>query len=489
MPEKTNDKPQNTIDADAFEREVTTDLDEETPDKPRGMALHTRILIGLAVGVIAGLAVNKGFGGDHPRVVWIVDNFTQPIGQLFLRLLLMIVVPLVFSSLVVGVAGIGDIRKLGRVGLKSFGYCLVISAVSVVIGLTLANTIKPGKRIDPATSAALQQRYATEATKTVEAAKKSGVVASPLMQVVDTLVPSNPLASIAGVPPNPSTATSAGTPNMLHLMFFALIIGIAITLIPVRVTAPLLRGLEALYEITAKIIEMIMKFAPYAVACLLFNNTARFGLDLLQALGWFVVTVLLGLSIHMFGVYSLSVYFLSRLSPIDFFRRIKTVILTAFSTSSSNATLPTALKISEENLGVPQEINSFVLTVGATANQNGTALYEGVTVLFLAQLAGVDLSIGQQLMVVYLAILGGIGTAGVPSGSIPFIIGVLVTIGVNPALIAIILGVDRILDMCRTTLNVVGDITAATFVARSEGYELLKPHEPAIVHAGVALTE
>jgi DAACS family dicarboxylate/amino acid:cation (Na+ or H+) symporter len=490
MPEGKDEKPDRAkIDADAFEREVTTDLDEETPDKPKGLALHTRILIGLALGVIAGVSVNSAFGGDHPRVVWVIDNITQPIGQLFLRLLLMIVVPLVFSSLVVGVAGIGDIRKLGRVGLKSFAYCLVISAISVVIGLTLANTIKPGKRIDPATSAALQQRYATDATKNVEAAKKSGAVVSPLMQVVDTLVPSNPLASIAGVPSNPSTATSAGTPNMLHLMFFALVIGIAITLIPVSVTAPLLRGLEALYEITAKIIEMIMKFAPYAVACLLFNNTARFGLDLLQALGWFVVTVLLGLSLHMFGVYSLSVYFLSRLSPIDFFRRIKTVILTAFSTSSSNATLPTALRISEENLGVPQEINSFVLTVGATANQNGTALYEGVTVLFLAQLAGVDLSIGQQLMVVYLAILGGIGTAGVPSGSIPFIIGVLVTIGVNPALIAIILGVDRILDMCRTTLNVVGDITAATYVARSEGYELLKTHEPAIVHAGVAMPD
>lgn len=465
------------IDADAFEREVTTDLDEETPDRPKGLALHTRILIGLAVGVIAGVTVNYSFGGDHPRVAWIIDNITQPIGQLFLRLLLMIVVPLVFSSLVVGVAGIGDIRKLGRVGLKSFAYCLVISAISVVIGLTLANTIRPGKRIDPNTSAALQQRYATDATKTVEDAKKASTATpKPLMAVVETIVPKNPIAAVA-----------SENPNMLHLMFFALVIGIAITLIPVRITAPLLRGLEALYEITAKIIEMIMKFAPYAVACLLFNNTARFGLDLLQALGWFVVTVLFGLSIHMFGVYSLSVYFLSGLSPIDFFRRIKTVILTAFSTSSSNATLPTALRISEENLGVPQEINSFVLTVGATANQNGTALYEGVTVLFLAQLAGVDLSLGQQLMVVYLAILGGIGTAGVPSGSIPFIIGVLVTIGVNPALIAIILGVDRILDMCRTTLNVVGDITAATYVARSEGYELLKPHEPAIVHAGVAM--
>jgi DAACS family dicarboxylate/amino acid:cation (Na+ or H+) symporter len=476
MPDEKDEKPTLTkIDADAFEREVTTDLDEETPDKPKGLALHTRILIGLAVGVVAGVSVNFAFGGDHVRVAWVIDNITQPIGQLFLRLLLMIVIPLVFSSLVVGVAGIGDIRKLGRVGIKSFAYCLIISAISVVIGLTLANTIKPGKRIDPATSVALQDRFKTDATKTVEDAKKaSSATPKPLMAVVETIVPKNPVFAVAGE-----------NPNMLHLMFFALVIGIAITLIPVRITAPLLRGLEALYEITAKIIEMIMKFAPYAVACLLFNNTARFGLDLLQALGWFVVTVLLGLSLHMFGVYSLSVYFLSRLSPIDFFRRIKTVILTAFSTSSSNATLPTALKISEENLGVPQEINSFVLTVGATANQNGTALYEGVTVLFLAQLAGVDLTLGQQLMVVYLAILGGIGTAGVPSGSIPFIIGVLVTIGVNPALIAIILGVDRILDMCRTTLNVVGDITAATFVARSEGYELLRPHDPAIARAGV----
>src|ERR671926_707212 len=478
MPEE-NDKPKR-LERDAFEREIATDLDEGTPDKPKGIPLHTKILIGLAVGVLAGVSVNKLLGGDHPTVVWIVDNITQPVGQLFLRLLLMIVVPLVFASLVVGVAGNGDIRKLGRVGLKSFGYCLVISAISVAIGITLANTIKPGKRIDPNTSAALQQRYATDATKNVEAAKQaSSATPKPLMAVVETIVPKNPFYAIGG----------KEDPNMLHLMFFALIIGIAITLLPVTVTAPVLRVLEGLYEITAKIIEIIMKFAPYAVACLLFNNTARFGLDLLQALGWFVVTVLAGLGLHMFGVYSLSIYFLSRISPVEFFRRIKTVVLTAFSTSSSNATLPTALRVSEENLGVPQEINSFVLTVGATANQNGTALYEGVTVLFLAQLAGVELSLGQQLMVVYLAILGGIGTAGVPSGSIPFIIGVLVTIGVNPALIAIILGVDRLLDMCRTTLNVTGDITAATYVARSEGYELLKPHEPALVHAGVPIAD
>jgi DAACS family dicarboxylate/amino acid:cation (Na+ or H+) symporter len=265
---------------------------------------------------------------------------------------------------------------------------------------------------------------------------------------------------------------------MLQLMFFALVIGVAVTLLPKGVSAPLVRALEALFAAAAKVVDMVMKLAPYAVACLLFNNVARFGIDLLAALGWFMFTVLLGLSIHMIGVYSLSVKFLSRIPPLEFFRRVKTVMLTAFSTSSSNATLPTALRVSEENLGVPKEINSFVLTVGATANQNGTALYEGVTVLFLAQLAGVDLSLGQQLMVVYLAILGGIGTAGVPSGSIPFIILVLATVGVNPALIAIILGVDRILDMCRTTLNVVGDITAATYVARSEGFALLPDVNP-----------
>jgi len=178
-------------------------------------------------------------------------------------------------------------------------------------------------------------------------------------------------------------------------------------------------------------------------------------------------------------VYSLSVYFLSKINPLEFFRRVRTVIVTAFSTSSSNATLPTALRVGHENLGIPKEINSFVLTVGATANQNGTALYEGVTVLFIAQLAGIELTLGVQLMVVLYAIVGGIGTAGVPSGSIPFIIGILAMIGIDPALIAIILGVDRILDMCRTTLNVVGDLTAATFVAKSEGYELLKVNEEA----------
>jgi DAACS family dicarboxylate/amino acid:cation (Na+ or H+) symporter len=453
------------LEENAFEREMTTDLDDRTLDRPKGMPLHTRILIGLGVGLVAGVAVNLTLGGAHPRVAWVISNFTEPIGALFLRLLLMIVIPLVFSSLVVGVAGVGDVRKLGRIGLKSFGYTLALSAISVVIGLTLANTIRPGKRIDPATATQLEQRYGSAANSTVDAAKKaSAVTDSPLMQVVKTLVPSNPVNALA-----------PETPNMLHLMFFALMIGIAITLIPAERAGPLLRVLEGVYEVTAKLIALIMRVAPYAVACLIFSNIARFGLDLLQALFWFVITVLAGLTLHMFGVFSLSIFFLSRISPLEFFRRIETVILTAFSTSSSNATLPTAIRVAEENLGVPPAINRFVLTIGATANQNGTALYEGVTVLFLAQLAGVDLSLGQQLMVIYLAILGGVGTAGVPSGSIPFIVGVLASVNVNPLLIAIILGVDRILDMCRTTLNVVGDLTIATYVARSEGHELLKP--------------
>jgi DAACS family dicarboxylate/amino acid:cation (Na+ or H+) symporter len=459
------------IPADEYEQEFRTDLDDKTDDVPRGMALHTKILIGLAVGVIGGLAANWTLGGDHPNVVWLVTNITQPIGTVFLNLLLMIVVPLVFASLVVGVAGIGDIRKLGRIGLKSFAYCLVISGISVIIGLSLANTIRPGERISDEIKTQLKEKFSGGAVSAAEAQKKAAEAAksdSPLMQAVKTVVPSNVFNSISGT-----------SPNMLHIMFFALIVGIAITLLPAPVSRPFVDVMDSVFAITTKIIDIIMKFAPYAVACLLFNNIAQFGLDLLQSLAWFVVTVLLGLSIHFFGVYSLSIWFLSKINPIEFFKRIRTVIVTAFSTSSSNATLPTALRISNENLGVPKDINSFVLTVGATANQNGTALYEGVTVLFLAQLAGVELSLGVQLMVVYMAILGGIGTAGVPSGSIPFIIGILAMINIDPALIAIILGVDRILDMCRTTLNVVGDITAATFVARSEGYELLQAPENA----------
>jgi DAACS family dicarboxylate/amino acid:cation (Na+ or H+) symporter len=433
-----------------------------TPRTRNKFPLHRRIFIGLALGIAAGVGVNRLLGGEHPVVTWILANVTEPIGQLFLRVLLMTVIPLVFSSLVVGVAGLGDIRKLGRIGLKSFIYCAVVSAISVGIGLALVNTIQPGKRIDPATAAGLEERYGADAQRRVEETRKGSTSDSITLQVVKTLVPANPVTAIA-----------SETPNILHLMFFSLAFGVAMTLAGAERTATLRGTLEGLYAVSTKIIDLIMLAAPYAVACLLFNNTARFGLDLLAALGWFVATVILGLTLHMVGTYALSVWWLSRMTPLEFYRRTKTALLTAFSTSSSAATLPTTLRVAEENLNVPREISSFVLTVGATANQNGSALYEGVTVLFLAQLAGVDLSLGQQLTVAYLAILGSIGTAGVPSASIPFIVVVLAGIHVNPTLIAIILGVDRVLDMCRTTVNVAGDLTAATYVAKSEGATLL----------------
>jgi dicarboxylate/amino acid:cation (Na+ or H+) symporter, DAACS family len=441
-------------------------------EERRGIPLHTKILIGLVAGAVAGCALNAILGAGTPELTFVADHITNPIGQIFIRLLLLLVIPLVFSSLTLGVAGLGDLRSIGRIGVKSLIYTLVFSAISVVIGLTLANTIKPGKRISPEVAARLQAQYGKTASEQVQTAV-SGAKSTdtPLLKTVKTLIPTNIFYSV-----------SQSTPDMLGLMVFALFFGICLTMIGTERAAPLLAVLEAVFGATEAGIQIVMRIAPYCVFCLLFTMTAKFGFDLLVSLGWFVATVLLGLALHMFGVYSLSVALLSKINPIDFFRRIKTVMITAFSTSSSNATLPTALRVGEENLGVPREINSFVLTVGATANQNGTALYEGVTVLFLAQLAGIHLSLSTQLLVVVLAIIGGVGTAGVPSGSIPFIAIVLSQIGVNPELIAIILGVDRILDMCRTTLNVTGDLTIATYVARSEGAELLHEiPEPAAV--------
>jgi DAACS family dicarboxylate/amino acid:cation (Na+ or H+) symporter len=299
------------------------------------------------------------------------------------------------------------------------------------------------------------------AAKGITASTAAPASESPVLAFVRMLVPANPVESMA-----------RSTPDMIGIMFFSIVFGAALTLLSRESSAPVIALLSGIFEAVAKVIDIVMKFAPVGVACLIFTMTARFGFGFLVSLGWYVVTVLGGLAIHMFIVYPLALKLFARVSPFEFFTRVRTVMLTAFSTSSSNATLPTALRVSELNLGVPRDIGAFVLTVGATANQNGTALYEGVTVLFLAQLAGVDLTLSQQLMVLYLAILGSIGTAGVPAGSIPFVVAVLVTVGINPALIAVIIGVDRLLDMCRTTLNVIGDMTAAVFVARSEGATL-----------------
>ena len=260
--------------------------------------------------------------------------------------------------------------------------------------------------------------------------------------------------------------------EMVAVMVFSLLIGIALTLCPRERVEPLIRLLQAVYEVVMKVIALAMKLAPYGVAALLFSLTARFDLEILQKLAWYVATVIGGLALHLFVVYSLFLKYVVGYSPRQFFSRTREILLTGFATSSSNATLPVTLRVAEKELGVPRQIGGFVLTVGSTANQNGTALYEGVTVLFLAQFFGVELSLGAQVSVVLLSILAGVGTAGVPGGSLPMVGALLVTVGVPWEGLGIILGVDRLLDMCRTVLNIAGDVVAAAYVTRSEGHPL-----------------
>jgi DAACS family dicarboxylate/amino acid:cation (Na+ or H+) symporter len=274
------------------------------------------------------------------------------------------------------------------------------------------------------------------------------------------------------VPSNPIRAMADG--DMLAVMTFALFLGVGLILTDTSAARRLEEGLQGLYDVTMRLLGVVIRMAPIGIACLVFSLTARLGFDVMRQLGAYVVVVLLGLAIQQFGVYSATVYWLGGMSPRTFFRGAREAMLTAFSTSSSNATLPTALRVAEEELGLPPQVARFVLTIGSTANQNGTALFEGVTVLFLAQFYGVDLAIGEQLMVVVVCILGGIGTAGVPGGSLPVIAMILGMIGVPVEGIGIILGVDRFLDMCRTTLNVTGDLAAAVVVARGERTEPLQ---------------
>lgn len=440
--------------------------DTDTATRPK-LATHTKILIGFAVGALLGLVVNA-FGAPTeggavralaPWAAFLVDNVADPIGKIFLRLLLMIVVPIVVTSLTLGVAGIGNPRKLGRIGVRSFAWTLVISGVSVVLGLTLANTIRPGERVPQEIRDQLFAAQAGNAASAVAGALH-GKEKSAVESIIE-LVPDNPIAAAARTPP-----------DMLALMVFSVILGIALASAG-EDGKPLTTLLESAFAVLQKVIVLVMKLAPIGVGALLFAMTARFGFSLLTGLAAFVVTVLAGLAFHMLVFYSVLLRGVARVSPREFFRRVRTVMATAFATSSSNATLPTALRVAEQRLQIPNEIASFVLTVGATANQNGTALFEGVTILFLAQLFGVDLTLSQQLLVLGMAILAGVGTAGVPAGSIPFIIIVLQTVGVPPEGIAVILGVDRLLDMCRTVPNVVGDLVLATIVARGEGVEVV----------------
>jgi len=416
------------------------------------LSLATRIFLGLLIGAGLGVSLNLGWGG----VGWLeglISRVTEPVGQMWLRSLIMIVLPLVFASLALGVAGLGDLRKLGRIGAKTLAYFLLSTALSVVIGLLLVNTIRPGHGLPTETRERLLETYKTQAA----AGQQMAAAVKFDISLLVNIVPRNPLKSMADF-------------DMLAVIFFSLMFGVGLALIPASRAASMIAVLEALGDVVTAIIDLVMKLAPYGVFCLIFSVTARFGYDLLVKLGLYVVTVLIGLAIHMFVSYSVLVKLLAGLHPVEFFRRIRTIIITAFSTSSSNATLPTTLRVTETELGVPKEICGFVLPLGATMNMNGTALFEGVTVLFIAQVFGMELSLAAQGIVVLMSVITAVGTAGVPSGSIPLLILVLQAVGVPGEGIAIVLGVDRLLDMCRTTLNVTGDVTAAAYITRSEGY-------------------
>ena len=415
------------------------------------LPLHWKMFIGFGLGLVLGLAVYLTSGADAAWVKVFTTYVTTPFSKVFLSLIFMLIVPLLFSALVVGIAEMGDIRALGRIGWKTLGYTVALSSVAVLIGLLLVNWLQPGAGVDKAMADSLIVQNADRAKEIV-----ASVDSQPHgLDMLLSIVPDNVV----------NAASSNG--SILAVMFFAVMFGVGMVLTPSEATGTLKRVIEGVFEISMTLIGLVIRLAPYAVFCFMFNLAAIFGFELLVRLGAYVGVVVLALAVHMFVVYSLALKMVGK-SPLAFFRETQEATLMAFSTASSNATLPTALRVAEEKLKLPNRISRFVLTVGATANQNGTALFEGVTVLFLAQFFGVDLTLWQQVMVMLVCILGGIGTAGVPSGSLPVVALICAMVGVNPIGIGLILGVNHFLDMCRTTLNVSGDLTLATLVAHGE---------------------
>jgi Na+/H+-dicarboxylate symporter len=405
------------------------------------------MLAGLVAGTVLGVAAHLAFG-DTPGLDRVVRYVTEPIGKVFLRSLFMLVLPLIVSALALGVAGLGEVGTLGRVGLKTLAYTVVVSGVAVLLGIGLVNLVQPGAGLSPELKDRLLAQHGA-IPQPATAPQPAGI------DFFVQLVPANPVRAMADG-------------DMLAVMVFALLLGIGLALTRTAAARRFEDALEGLYDVVMRLLDLVIRVAPIGVACLLFTLTARLGYDVLRQLGAYVAVVLVALAVQQFVVYSLAVRWLGGMSPTRFFRGIRAAMVTAFSTASSNATLPTALRVAEEELRLPPHVSRFVLTIGSTANQNGTALFEGVTVLFLAQFYGIDLPFAQQIMVVLICVLGGVGTAGVPAGSIPVIAMILGMVGIPVEGIGMILGVDRFLDMCRTTLNVTGDLAAAVVVSRGE---------------------
>jgi dicarboxylate/amino acid:cation (Na+ or H+) symporter, DAACS family len=405
------------------------------------MTEHRRTLLGLAAGAGLGIAASQLFPG--PGLDAFVAYVTEPIGKIFIRLLLMLVIPILFSALVLGVSEL-NLAHLKRLGLRTLSYTVVISIIASLLGLLLVNVLRPGASVS------------SDALLHAQGSAKS--ISPPTTNAVDVI--------IAMVPDNPIRAAASG--DMLALVVFSLLFGIGLLLVEEAKVATLRATISGLFEVSMKLIELVLRAAPIGVAALLFTASVRLGAGVLAQIAAYVGVVLLGLGLHLFGVYSVCLIWLCKTSPLTFFRDIRLALTTAFSTASSNATLPTALRVADENLKLPRHVSRFVLTAGSSMNQNGTALFEGVTVLFLAQAYGVELDLAQQALVMGICVLAGIGTAGVPAGSIPVIAMILTMLGVPAEGVGLILGVDRLLDMCRTTVNVAGDLVAAMFVARTE---------------------
>jgi Na+/H+-dicarboxylate symporter len=366
----------------------------------------------------------------------------------------------VAASLLTGVAALGDIRKLGRIGGKTLLYYFSTTAIAITIGLALATAVQPGARINPAAREALAAEFSEAAADRVQvAAQRPG-----FLDVLLNIVPDNPIRA-------------AADGNLLPLIVFVLLFGAAVSVIEPDRRAAVLRFFHGVNDAAMVLIDWIMRLAPYAVFALIAAVVSRFGIDVLRSLAVYALVVVAGLAIHVTVTYGSSVALLARMNPLDFFRRIRAVPLIAFSTSSSNATLPVTMETAQQELGVSRPVASFVLPLGATINMDGTALYQGVATVFIAQVYGVELGLAALLTIVLTATLASIGTAGVPSAGIITLVLVLQSVGLAgqaAAGIAMILGVDRILDMLRTSANVTGDLSCAAFVARSEG-ETLTP--------------
>ena len=400
--------------------------------------LHNQILTGLVLGVICGLVFGEG-------IVWV-----KPFGTAFIRLITMIVVPLVFASLLVGTASLGDVRKLGRIGGKTVVFFAVTTVIAALIGLVLVNVVKPGSAVSPETKTLLMESFKEQAEASIGKVEK----APSLLEIVMNIIPSNPFASLS-------------SSNLLQIIFFAIFLGITLTLIPKEGAEVVLKFFQGINDAMIKMVLLIMKIAPIGVFALIASIIGEFGKGIIFSLFLFLLVVITGCIIHTAAVYPIILKMIKFSIP-RFFSGIRDAQYIAFSSSSSAATLPVNMQVCEENLGVSREICSFVLPLGATINMNGSALYQGVSAVFIAEVLGIDLSFSQQIMIVAIATLSAVGTAGVPAASIIMLAMVLSAVNIPLDMIALVLGVDRIVDMFRTTVNITGDACCALYISSSE---------------------